>query len=159
MEEEVVRLEEQVVNFRQELYQEAVYTASSRNAENSVDLCDQLLARSFKQDKSQCLSHHEAHSGLSTTQPSLSRSSSSRKLLSSNRPFNGKQALKRLNFSLEDGRGKENRSCSDSGKDKHSPEVRTPSVKNPVKRPPIKAEPIEKCIDPLKLQVCPGLEL
>ncbi|GKB70867.1 ternary complex factor MIP1 protein, partial [Tanacetum coccineum] len=38
LEEEVVRLEEQVVHFRQGLYQEAVYISSSkRNLENSLD--------------------------------------------------------------------------------------------------------------------------
>lgn len=38
LEEEVVRLEEQVVHFRQGLYQEAVYISSSkRNLENSPD--------------------------------------------------------------------------------------------------------------------------
>ena len=36
--QEVVRLEEQVVHFRQGLYQEAVYISSSkRNLENSLD--------------------------------------------------------------------------------------------------------------------------
>lgn len=41
LEEEVVRLEEQVVHFRQDLYQEAVYISSSkRNMESSTDLCD-----------------------------------------------------------------------------------------------------------------------
>lgn len=41
LEEEVVRLEEQVVHFRQDLYQEAVYISSSkRNIENSADSHD-----------------------------------------------------------------------------------------------------------------------
>lgn len=41
MEEEVIRLEEQVVHFRQDLYQEAVYISSTkRNKENSADLHD-----------------------------------------------------------------------------------------------------------------------
>lgn len=41
LEEEVVRLEEQVVHFRQGLYQEAVYISSSkRNLENSIDIQD-----------------------------------------------------------------------------------------------------------------------
>ena len=39
LEEEVVRLEEQVVHFRRGLYQEAVYISSSkRNMESSADL-------------------------------------------------------------------------------------------------------------------------
>ncbi|KAL4559516.1 hypothetical protein LXL04_031656 [Taraxacum kok-saghyz] len=41
LEEEIVRLEEQVVHFRQGLYQEAVYISSSkRNLENSLDFQD-----------------------------------------------------------------------------------------------------------------------
>ena len=41
MEEEVVRLEEQVVHFRKDLYQEAVnISTSKRSLENSADLCD-----------------------------------------------------------------------------------------------------------------------
>ncbi|CAI8588829.1 unnamed protein product [Vicia faba] len=37
LEEEVVRLEEKIVNFRQGLYQEAVYISSKRNAETPID--------------------------------------------------------------------------------------------------------------------------
>lgn len=41
LEEEVVRLEEQVVHFRQDLYQEAVYISSSKkNMETSADFHD-----------------------------------------------------------------------------------------------------------------------
>lgn len=41
LEEEVVRLEEQIVHFRQDLYQEAVYISSSkRSTENPADYCD-----------------------------------------------------------------------------------------------------------------------
>ncbi|KAG8492028.1 hypothetical protein CXB51_015662 [Gossypium anomalum] len=44
LEEEIVRLEEQVVHFRQDLYREAVYTSSSkRNMESSVDLNEPCL--------------------------------------------------------------------------------------------------------------------
>ncbi|KAA3476434.1 Early growth response 2b [Gossypium australe] len=44
LEEEIVRLEEQVVHFRQDLYQEAVYISSSkRNMESSVDLNEPCL--------------------------------------------------------------------------------------------------------------------
>lgn len=54
---------------------------------------------------------------------------------------------------LEDGRGKENRSCTNSMKDKQSPERKSPKVVTPVKRLPIKNESSDKCLDPLKLQV------
>lgn len=41
MEEEVVRLEEQVVHFRKDLYQEAVnISTSKRSLETSAELCD-----------------------------------------------------------------------------------------------------------------------
>ncbi|KAL7231834.1 hypothetical protein ACSBR2_009963 [Camellia fascicularis] len=162
LEEEVVRLEEQVVNFRQGLYHEAVYISSKRNAENSIDLYEHLSTESSKQVESKCLSQKESNSGLSVSQtsPSLARSASRRKISPSkpisdrighcsNRPINGKQALKKLNSSLDDGRGKENRSCSNPAKDKPSPEKKIPSLK----RPPIKSESMEKCIDPPKLQL------
>lgn len=51
LEEEVVRLEEQVVQFRQGLYQEAVYISSSkRNIENAANLYDQdhIRQKQFK---------------------------------------------------------------------------------------------------------------
>lgn len=166
LEEEVVRLEEQVVNFRQGLYQEAVHTGYGRNAENSVGFCNELSGRSSKREESPCLSQNEANSRLYGTRTfsSLSRSASSRKLLSSklvsekishsfnDRPTRGEQALEKPNSSLEDSRGKENRSCPNSAKDKNDkqpPEKRTHSVK----RPPIKAESLEKCADSPKLQV------
>ncbi|XP_052197771.1 uncharacterized protein LOC127804789 isoform X2 [Diospyros lotus] len=166
LEEEVVRLEEQVVNFRQGLYQEAVYLASKRNAENTIDSYNHLPIRYSKLDESDCLSQQEANSGLSMAQPlhSLARSASSRKLLSPNcisdqtsnslgPSMNGKQTPNKLNSSLEDGRGKENRSCSNSEKEMQYPENRTPSKKTPVKKPPVKPELIQKCIDSPRLQL------
>lgn len=49
LEEEVVRLEEQVVHFRQGLYQEAVYISSSkRNLENSLDFQESSKNKSSK---------------------------------------------------------------------------------------------------------------
>lgn len=167
LEEEVVRLEEQVVNFRQGLYQEAVHTTPRKNAENSIDLCEELSARSSKQEESQCLSQNDANSGLYGTQTCrlLSRSVSSRKLFSSkpvfdkishcsNRTMHSEQALEKPNTSLEDGRGKENRSCPNSAKDKNDkqpPEQRTCSFKTSAKRTPINTT--GKCADSPKLQV------
>lgn len=167
MEEEVVRLEEQVVNFRQGLYQEAVYISSKRNAENSND-SDQLSVRSYKHQRSKSLSHNEINLASTTArpQPSLGRCTSSRKLVYSDsdrtttacftRTMNGKQGSSRLNsssFHLDDGQGKENRSCTNAVKDKQSPEKKIPKVVTPVKRFPIKNESPDKFLDPLKLQV------
>ncbi|KDO79292.1 hypothetical protein CISIN_1g008059mg [Citrus sinensis] len=168
LEEEVVRLEEQVVNFRQGLYQEAVYISSKRNVENSND-SDQLSVRSCKHQRSKSLSHNEINLASTSTrpQPSLARTASSRKLIPSDAindrtttncfiRTSGRQGSMKLNSSsshLEDGRGKENRSCTNSMKDKQSPERKSPKVVTPVKRLPIKNESSDKCLDPLKLQL------
>jgi hypothetical protein len=113
---------------------------------------------------------NELNSATSTArpQPSLARSTSSRKLLfsdtipdrtanCSSKSVVGKQSLKKPNSSLsfpEDGRGKENRSFTNSVKDKQSPEKKYAKIVTPVKKPPIKHESVEKCLDPLKSQVC-----
>ncbi|KAK3222576.1 hypothetical protein Dsin_009601 [Dipteronia sinensis] len=161
LEEEVVRLEEQVVNFRQGLYQEAVYSSSKRNVDSSND-SDQLLSiRSCKHQRSKSLSHNEFNllSTPARSQPSLARSSSSRKLLSSDfiRTMNGKQGLTKPNSSsiihLEDVRGKENRLCTNSTKEKQSPEKKVAKVVTPVKRLLMRNESLDKCSDPLKLQL------
>lgn len=53
LEEEVLRLEDQVVHFRQGLYQEAVYISSSkRNMETSADLYDPYPITYSKQKQS-----------------------------------------------------------------------------------------------------------
>lgn len=67
MEEEVVRLEEQVVNFRQGLYQEAIYISSSkRNMENSADVCYQYEMNDKKQKQSKLSIQVEENSVAST---------------------------------------------------------------------------------------------
>lgn len=60
LEEEVVRLEEQVVHFRQDLYQEAVYISSSKkNMESSIDLCDPCVDdTNSKQEQSKFLARN-----------------------------------------------------------------------------------------------------
>ncbi|CAL5326265.1 unnamed protein product [Camellia sinensis] len=139
LEEKVVRLEEQIIDFRQGLYQEAAYISSKRNAENSVDLCSELSTRSSK------------HGGLSVAKPfpSLARSASSRKLLSSKpTPDRIGHCSKKPNFSLENGPVKENRLRFNSSKDKQYPENKSPRMK----KPPIKPESIGKNVDPLRLQ-------
>ncbi|KAH1202736.1 hypothetical protein GmHk_17G049133 [Glycine max] len=165
LEEEVVRLEEQVVNFRQGLYQEAVYISSKRNAENLNDPIDQNTIRSSKHQRSKSMSQSEFNSTLmmGRPQPSLARSASSRKLMFSDavndhtvKLVHGKQLhRKHDSFSSipEDGRGKENRSFGNFVKDKQSPEKKTTKVVTPIKKSPFKQESPEKCIDHLKLQL------
>ncbi|KAK9023261.1 hypothetical protein V6N11_003486 [Hibiscus sabdariffa] len=86
LEEEIVRLEEQVVHFRQDLYQEAVYTSSSkRNMESSIDLSEPCLDNSPKRLQPRTLTRN------------TSRASHMRSL-------------------SDDVRGKENRSCGNSTK-------------------------------------------
>ncbi|KAI4327474.1 hypothetical protein L6164_019930 [Bauhinia variegata] len=167
LEEEVVRLEEQVVNFRQGLYQEAVYISSKRNAENSSDPIEQNSSiRSSKHQRSRSLSQTEFNSltTMARNQPSLARSASSRKLFSSDiatdspigKLVSGKHLhRKQDSFSSipEEGRGKENRSFSNLVKDKQSPEKKTAKVITPVKKPPMKQESADKSMDHLKLQL------
>ncbi|XP_027346937.1 uncharacterized protein LOC113858469 [Abrus precatorius] len=167
LEEEVVRLEEQVVNFRQGLYQEAVYISSKRNAENLNDPNDQNAIRSSKHQRSKSFSQSEFNSAImGRTQPSLARSASSRKLLFSAdtvadhtaKLVQGKQLhLHRKQDSCssipEDGRGKENRLFSNFVKDKQSPEKKTTKVITSVKKSPLKQESPNKCMDHLKLQL------
>lgn len=168
LEEEVVRLEEQVVNFRQGLYQEAVYISTKRNAENLSDPIDQTPIRSSKHQRSKSMSQSEFNSTMITTrlpQPSLARSASSRKLLFSSdtvtdqtagKLAHGKQLhRKQDSFSSipEEGRGKENRSSSNLVKDKQFPEKKLGKIITPVKRSPFKQESAERSLDHLKLQV------
>ncbi|KAE9597609.1 hypothetical protein Lal_00013755 [Lupinus albus] len=170
LEEEVVRLEEQVVNFRQGLYQEAVYISSKRNADNLNDPMDQNSIRTSKHQRSKSMSQSDFNSiTMARPQPSLARSASSRKLLFSSdidtdntgKLINGKK-LHRKQDSLssipEEGRGKENQSFSNFVKDKNSPEKKTTKVITPVTKSLLKQESAEKCMDHLKLQIERRLE-
>ncbi|KAJ1419113.1 Ternary complex factor MIP1, leucine-zipper [Sesbania bispinosa] len=157
LEEEVVRLEEQVVNFRQGLYQEAVYIYSKRNAENLNDPIDQNSIRSSKHQRSKSLSQSEFNSTTVTrSQPSLARSASSRKILSfdtvtDGKLVNGKQLHTKqdsLSSIPEVRRGKENPLLCNSVKDKPSPEKKMAKVITPVKKSPTK-----QSVDHLKLQL------
>ncbi|XP_045814145.1 uncharacterized protein LOC123907813 isoform X2 [Trifolium pratense] len=134
LEEEVVRLEEKVVSFRQGLYQEAVYISSKRNAENSIDPVEKNSIRGSKHQRSKSLSQSELTSTSIKPQISLSRSASSRKLV------NGKQ-LHSKQDSLS------------SIPEAKSIEKKTAKVINPVKKSPIKHESADKCADQLKLQL------
>ncbi|OAY35432.1 uncharacterized protein LOC110628321 isoform X2 [Manihot esculenta] len=170
LEEEVVRLEEQVVNFRQGLYQEAVYISSKKNAESSNDVIidhPQPSPTRPKHVRSKSLSHNEFSSATfaGRPNPSLARSTSSRKLISSeatvdrsahssNRLMHGKQAYGKpscSSFLMDDGRGKENRSCTNAVKDKQSPDKKTVKIVTPIKKATNKHES-EKSLEPLKIE-------
>ncbi|KAK9270284.1 hypothetical protein L1049_025861 [Liquidambar formosana] len=129
LEEEVVRLEEQVVHFRQGLYQEAVYISSSkRNMDNATDLYSPYPIKNPKQEESKSLPQPIRNSATSTT--------------------------KQLPSLPDDGRGKENQSCTNSAKkNKHSPNQKSQTIRTPVKRPPIEHRSAEKRLDPQKSQL------
>lgn len=171
LEEEVARLEEQVVNFRQGLYQEAVYISCKRHFENSSDVIDPSSIRSGRHEQSKSLSQNEINLGTSTARPlpSLARSASNGKPSladsvsdraghCSTRPVNGMQASKKPNSSSpppseEDRRGKENQTSVSLSKNKQSPDKKFPRIKSPVKKSPVKHETVDKFVDPPKLQV------
>ncbi|KAG8474743.1 hypothetical protein CXB51_031400 [Gossypium anomalum] len=167
LEEEVVRLEEQVVSFRQGLYQEAVYASSKRNVENlNESTVEQSPVRSSKHQRSKSLSVNEMSlvPTIARSQPYLSRSVSSRKMLPPDtiydragqcfiRPTNGKQASTKFNSASEDIRGKENQSFANAVKDKQSPDKKVSNIVTPVKRLPTKLDSADKYLDPLKVQL------
>ncbi|XP_057761181.1 uncharacterized protein LOC130981621 isoform X2 [Arachis stenosperma] len=131
LEEEVVRLEEQVVSFRQGLYQEAVYSSSKRNPENSSDEID----NNSKHQRSKSLSQCELNSSASPN----------------GKPFHMKQDS--LSSVSEEGRGKENKLFHSPVKSKQSPEKKAAKVITPVRKSPMKQQSSEKCVDHLKLQL------
>lgn len=164
MEEEIVWLEEQVMNFQQGLYQEAVYISSKRNTEKLIDPMDGCPIRGAKDKQSKSLSLREFSSLTSIT-----RSTSSRKLLasgtsmdqsanSSSKMMNGKLALKKPNSPPppipDDIRGKENRSFVNSAKDRHLLEKKDSKLTTPVKRTLINRDSSSgSSPDSVKLQV------
>lgn len=163
LEEEVVRLEVQVVNYRQGLYQEAFSTCSRRNGDDNhlPGSCPQLPDKGPKQRHSRSLSMSEVNLGSSMPQfsPSRDRSASSRKLFLKESVFdssrisydvtsNSRQAvMKNCNDSLKDGLGKENHSTDTCTKDKPSPQKQVNTIKTSLKRPPVKIESIRKIGD------------
>ncbi|XP_010526728.1 PREDICTED: uncharacterized protein LOC104804215 isoform X2 [Tarenaya hassleriana] len=126
LEEEVVRLEEKVVGFRQCLYQEALHTSSKRNPGSPNGLNENSPVRNGKHHRSKSLSHHQFSPLFSPTkrQPPLGRSVSSRKLFSSDHTAHDQS---RMGNGKDVTTGKENRSSvrdSKGEKDKRSPEKR-----------------------------------
>ncbi|KAL0698477.1 hypothetical protein Bca4012_054599 [Brassica carinata] len=151
LEEEVVRLEEQVVSFRQGLYQEAVHISSKRNLE-STNNNENSPVRSTKHQRSKSMSQHELNSMITPPKKhqqslSLSRSISSRKLLSTDqtiidrsgqRVVNGKQASPKPNISSGtkpvEVRGQENQTSSNGLKDKKDKESSEKRVMKPLNK-------------------------
>lgn len=152
------------MNFRQGLYQEAVYISSKRHVENSIDVIEQSSVGSSRKEQLKFVSQTEINLATSATRPlpSLTRSTSNGKLLPADTVSDraghcSTRPGKKLNSSsplLEEGQqGKENRTCVNSSKNKQSPDKKSPRVVTPVKKSPIKNEPVEKFRVPLKLQV------
>ncbi|KAF8085341.1 hypothetical protein N665_0671s0019 [Sinapis alba] len=151
LEEEVVRLEEQVVSFRQGLYQEAVHISSKRNLE-SPNNNEKSPLRSTKHQRSKSMSQPEFNSMITPKEHqqslSLSRSISSKKLLStdqtvndrtgSQRVVNGKQASPKPNLSSVtkpvDVRWKENQTSSNGLKDKKVKELPEKRLMKPLNK-------------------------
>ncbi|CAA2996152.1 Hypothetical predicted protein [Olea europaea subsp. europaea] len=129
LEEEVVWLEEQVVNFRQGLYQEAVCISSSqRNVDNSANLYDTCQIKDLKSKQSRLCLPVEANLAIS----------------------NGGH----LPFSHADKRGKENLSSSNSSKNKQRPpNLKVRTVRTHVKRPPVEHRSAEKHLDSQRSQL------
>ncbi|KAK8601221.1 hypothetical protein V6N12_051062 [Hibiscus sabdariffa] len=122
LEEEIVRLEQQVVHFRQDLYQEAVYISSSkRNTENPADLSEACLDNP---------KHHQPKT--------LTRNTS---IASHLRSFSDDK-MEKENQSCT------NSTKSSKGSLVH----KSQSVGTPLKRPLIDAKPAEKRLDPPRSQ-------
>ncbi|XP_042495553.1 uncharacterized protein LOC122074679 [Macadamia integrifolia] len=159
LEEEVVRLEEQVVNFRHGLYQEAVYISSSKK--NKEGMPELHQCENAKQDQAKSSSRAESNSTTSMARASLPGNSLGlMQLVSysvSDRTGHVKQPEKKPHGSLaspEDKQGKENQSCLNSTKkNKQSPKQKSPNIRTPVRRPLNQPRSEEKNLDPLKLQL------
>ncbi|KAL0377735.1 UNVERIFIED_CONTAM: hypothetical protein Sradi_3079000 [Sesamum radiatum] len=166
LEEEVVRLEEQVVNFRQGLYQEAVYISSRKSP--SPDLTpsrNELSTGSSTRKHSRSSSQIEANLGSFGTRssPLLSRIASTRKFLSADcpsdglrnspeSPCNGKQPQNKQGLALENGLGGDNQSSSSSDKDKLSPQKKSLVLGTPMKKHQLKPESMVKSANSPKIQ-------
>ncbi|CAI0429829.1 unnamed protein product [Linum tenue] len=158
LEEEVIRLEEQVVNFRQGLYQEAVYNNNCSKNSTNDGASEQQQQPCCSSSSTRTPARHSRSKSVSSTnelissspfgsaarqqqQPSLARSTSSRKLLPSESPIisgqsrhKGQGSNKVISSTPYNEIGKENRSWSNSLKEKQSPEKRNGKVATPRKR-------------------------
>ncbi|KAI3922168.1 hypothetical protein MKX01_005857 [Papaver californicum] len=166
LEEEVVRLEEQIVNFRQGLYEEAVYVSSSkRNMDYPADLCNS--SRKLKKEQPKTTSQGDGNSPTLYTQ-SGSKTSCSAHLASNlvsvksghshNQPALGKQHSRRFTPAIlsvaEEERGKENHSSINSAKNSKSfPSQPIQRIRTTGKISSMQNTSQEKHLVPLKLQL------
>ncbi|EHA8589995.1 hypothetical protein COCNU_scaffold014080G000010 [Cocos nucifera] len=141
LEEEVVRLEEQVVNFRQGLYQEAIYISSSKKTKesNSDSYCDRNPYQNSKTvERAKPCAHlaNSEDSNISKTSVSVRWSSDA----DSNRPSsnqfaNVKKTPKKPKSSLallDDRHGKENQlNANSAGNCKLSPAKKVSKITMP----------------------------
>ncbi|KAJ0984734.1 hypothetical protein J5N97_003090 [Dioscorea zingiberensis] len=151
LEEEVVRLEDQVVNFRQGLYQEAIYISSSRKTtENASDFYGDHYPFQSNSCNMEHFSEPYAQQSAFTSASMRWYEDMDLNEPSSNRFANAKQPVKKLNASpgfAEDRRGKENQSnTTNSAKN-----VKRPQVKKVAR---IRTVSMEKFLIPQ--QECPG---
>lgn len=174
LEEEVIRLEEQLVNFRQGLYQEAVYISSSKKTlENAIDLYDQYPNKNFKAERPKSSSQvPELDAVMGRALPLVRNDSGAKPHCSdfsvsqigqcSSRPLNGKRPQKNQSCSsfAKDRFGKENQSRANSSKSKQSSPQKVTRIKASAKMPPAESRYIEKQPIPLKLlqQECQTVE-
>ncbi|XP_070669716.1 uncharacterized protein [Malus domestica] len=123
LEEEVVRLEEQVVHFRKDLYQEAVYISNSKR---KMETFSAVSSDSYPIKNPKFQSQRGNNSTNSTEKDCPS-------------PYDDKQ-------------GKENQSYNNITKSNERALIHKGQVRTPVKRPPIDHRAAEKRLEPQKLQ-------
>ncbi|KAM1013269.1 hypothetical protein EV1_042871 [Malus domestica] len=128
LEEEVVRLEEQVVHFRKDLYQEAVYISTSKR-KMETSSADSSDLYPIKNPKFQSQIGNNSTNSTEKFCPSPSVSVS------------------------DDKQGKENQSYNNSTKSNDRALIHQTQVRTPAKRPPIDHRTAEKRLEPQKLQL------
>ncbi|KAJ1387918.1 Ternary complex factor MIP1, leucine-zipper [Sesbania bispinosa] len=127
LEEEIVRLEEQVLHFRQDLYQEAVYMSSSKmKLEHSVPVNNSSPNESPKLDKLKPLSLTLDNAAKSTTRP--------------------------ITTLPKDRQRKENQSCSSKSSKQKLSMCKDQTTKIPMKKLLIDNKSLQKRWDPPKKQ-------
>ncbi|KAJ1397421.1 Tetrapyrrole biosynthesis, uroporphyrinogen III synthase [Sesbania bispinosa] len=127
LEEEIVRLEEQVLHFRQDLYQEAVYMSSSKmKLELSAPVNNSCPNDSPKLDKLKSLSQTLDNAAKSTTRP--------------------------ITTLPEDRQRKENQSCSSKSNKQKLSMCKGQTTKIPMKKLRIDNKSLQKRWDPPKKQ-------
>ncbi|XP_070669719.1 uncharacterized protein [Malus domestica] len=125
LEEEVVRLEEQVVHFRKDLYQEAVYISNSKR---KMETFSAVSSDSYPIKNPKFQSQRGNNSTNSTEKDCPSP------------------------YVSDDKQGKENQSYNNITKSNERALIHKGQVRTPVKRPPIDHRAAEKRLEPQKLQ-------